>query len=133
MAIAKIRYVGCHAINSVVELVKSGVSCPPITCDCTMSVKPVNIGEVIVHGIVFDPKNSEALRSMDLSNLLESIPQLFDLLDERDINYVLVGGIAMLAYVKGRNTQDIDLIEEIRTIVADITQRIERSRKRFEN
>ncbi|TWU29241.1 hypothetical protein [Bythopirellula polymerisocia] len=70
----------------------------------------VNIGEVIVHGIVFDPKNGERLRTMDLNKLLESIPRLFELLEERQIEYVLVGGIAMLVYVEGRNTQDIDLI-----------------------
>jgi hypothetical protein len=70
----------------------------------------VNIGEVIVHGIVFDPKNGERLRTMDLNNLLASISRLFDLLEERHVEYVLVGGIAMLVYVEGRNTQDIDLI-----------------------
>lgn len=69
-----------------------------------------NIGEVIIHGIVFDPKNSDRLRSMDLNNLLESITRLFALLEERQVEYVLVGGIAMLVYVEGRNTQDIDLI-----------------------
>ncbi|MDZ4658863.1 MAG: hypothetical protein SH868_14905 [Bythopirellula sp.] len=70
----------------------------------------VNIGEVIVNGIIFDPKNGERLRTMDLNKLLESIPRLFDLLEERQVEYVLVGGIAMLVYVEGRNTQDIDLI-----------------------
>jgi hypothetical protein len=35
---------------------------------------------------------------------------LFDLLDERGVEYVLVGGLAMLHYVPGRNTRDIDLI-----------------------
>ena len=70
----------------------------------------VHIGEVIVHGIVFDPKNGERLRTMDLNNLLQSVPRLFDLLAEREVPYVLVGGIAMLVYVEGRNTQDIDLI-----------------------
>jgi len=70
----------------------------------------VNIGEVIVNGIVFDPKNGERLRTMDLNDLMQSIPRLFDLLDEREVPYVLVGGIAMLVYVEGRNTQDIDLV-----------------------
>lgn len=70
----------------------------------------VNISEVIVNGIIFDPKNGERLRTMDLNKLLESIPRLFDLLEERQVEYVLVGGIAMLVYVEGRNTQDIDLI-----------------------
>jgi hypothetical protein len=76
-----------------------------------MSQELVNIGEVIVHGIFFDPKNVEAWRNMDVvENIYRSVPKLFELLDERQIDYVLVGGIAMLAYVEGRNTQDIDLI-----------------------
>ena len=71
----------------------------------------VNIGEVIVHGVLFDPKNSEAWRNMDVvENIYRSVPRLFDLLDERGVEYVLVGGIAMLVYIEGRNTQDIDLI-----------------------
>ncbi len=70
----------------------------------------VNIGEVIVIGIIFDPKNGERLRTIDFNKLLESIPRLFDLLEERQVEYVLVDGIAMLVYVEGRNTQDIDLI-----------------------
>lgn len=39
-----------------------------------------------------------------------AVGELFRLLDERAIDYVLVGGIAMLQYVEGRNTRDIDLI-----------------------
>ncbi|MGH2607486.1 MAG: hypothetical protein ACRDHF_00230 [Tepidiformaceae bacterium] len=35
---------------------------------------------------------------------------LFDLLDARGVDYVLVGGLAVLQYVPGRNTRDIDLI-----------------------
>ena len=75
-----------------------------------MTTNQVNIGEVILNGIVFDPKNSEVLRTMDLQKLIESVPRLFDLLEERHVDYVLVGGIAMLVYVEGRNTQVIDLI-----------------------
>jgi len=71
----------------------------------------VDIGEVIVHGVLFDPKNTEAWRNVDVvQNIYRAVPQLFELLDERGVQYVLVGGIAMLAYVDGRNTQDIDLI-----------------------
>lgn len=36
--------------------------------------------------------------------------RLFDMLAERKIDYVLVGGLAMLQYVEGRNTQDVDLV-----------------------
>jgi hypothetical protein len=77
-----------------------------------MGDNPVHIGEVIVHGVLFDPKNTAAWRSMDVEGLYLSVPRLFDLLEERGVSYVLVGGIAMLAYVEGRNTQDIDLIIE---------------------
>jgi hypothetical protein len=42
--------------------------------------------------------------------LPEHVVDLFALLCVRQIDYVLVGGIALLQYVEGRNTQDIDLI-----------------------
>jgi hypothetical protein len=47
---------------------------------------------------------------MDFDELVASIPRLFDLLAERGIEYVLVGGVAMRVHAPGRNTQDIDLI-----------------------
>lgn len=37
-------------------------------------------------------------------------PTSLSLLQERRVNYVLVGGIALLQYIEGRNTEDIDLI-----------------------
>lgn len=36
--------------------------------------------------------------------------RLFDLLDERRVDYVLVGGLAVLQYIPARNTVDVDLI-----------------------
>lgn len=47
---------------------------------------------------------------MNADSLLTQVEQLFNLLDSRKAGYVLVGGIALLTYVEGRNTQDIDLI-----------------------
>lgn len=70
----------------------------------------VNIGEVVVNAIIFNPKQSEVFRTMDLEGILHAVPRLFDLLEQRGIDYMVVGGIAMLVYVEGRNTQDIDLI-----------------------
>lgn len=70
----------------------------------------VDIGAIIGHGIVFDPRRGPGIHTMDFDDLLASIPKLFDLLDERGVEYVLVGGIAMRVHVAGRNTQDIDLI-----------------------
>jgi len=47
---------------------------------------------------------------MNADSLLAQVEQLFNLLDSRKADYVLVGGIALLTYIEGRNTQDIDLI-----------------------
>jgi len=71
---------------------------------------PVSIAATIVHGVAFDPKNSERVARMDLNELFASVGRLFDLLEERGIDYVLAGGVAMLSYVEGRNTQDVDLV-----------------------
>jgi len=75
-----------------------------------MRTDPIHIGEVIANGVLFDPKNSDAWSTMNVEGIYRSVPRLFELLEERSVQYVLVGGIAMLAYVEGRNTQDIDLI-----------------------
>ncbi|NEQ82812.1 MAG: hypothetical protein F6K26_22000 [Moorea sp. SIO2I5] len=67
------------------------------------------IGEIIRNGILFDVKNWESLMS-ERSDFFQTVEVLFDTLAEREIRYVLVGGVALLSYVEGRNTQDIDLI-----------------------
>lgn len=67
------------------------------------------IGEIIRNGILFDVKNwSIAMPEQD--TFFQTIEVLFDALADRKINYLLVGGVALLSYVEGRNTQDIDLI-----------------------
>ncbi len=47
---------------------------------------------------------------MEPRRMTESITRLFALLEVRGIPYMLVGGIAMLHHVEGRNTQDVDLV-----------------------
>lgn len=47
---------------------------------------------------------------MSAEGLLDSVTRLFALLDERQLDYLLVGGVAMLQYVEGRNTEDIDIL-----------------------
>jgi len=42
--------------------------------------------------------------------LPKQVDGFFNLLKSRKIDFVLVNGIALLTYVEGRNTQDIDLI-----------------------
>lgn len=45
-----------------------------------------------------------------MDDLLQTVDDLFTVLHERKTKYVLVGGIALLQYIQGRNTEDIDLI-----------------------
>ena len=67
------------------------------------------IGSILRNAVTFNFKNSsEAIMNAD--SLLTQVEQLFNLFDARKVDYVLVGGIALLTYVEGRNTQDIDLI-----------------------
>jgi len=69
----------------------------------------VHIGEVVRNAVVFKPGNDQE-RSVNSDCLIETVARFFSLLGERQIEYVLVGGIALLQYVEGRNTEDIDLI-----------------------
>lgn len=69
----------------------------------------VHIGEVLRNAILFKPGNhQEGLVDSDF--LKQTVARFFSLLRERHIEYVLVGGIALLQYVEGRNTEGIDLI-----------------------
>ncbi len=66
-----------------------------------MRVGPA-IDTVVDAGLRFDPKRMTDPATFDLD--------LFDELDRRSADYLLVGGVALLAYVEGRNTQDVDLL-----------------------
>jgi predicted nucleotidyltransferase len=69
----------------------------------------VQIGDVIRNAVVFNIKNWPG-GSMNSDSLIQSVQDFFAILEERKIDYVLVGGIAILYYVEGRNTQDLDLL-----------------------
>lgn len=67
------------------------------------------IGDIICNGILFDVKNwATAMPTSEV--FFRTVEALFNTLTEREISYLLVGGVALLSYVEGRNTQDIDLI-----------------------
>lgn len=76
----------------------------------TISAPPkLHIGRIVRNAVVFNfRKNREAAINAD--SLLDAALRLFELLQARQIEYVLVGGIALLQYVEGRNTEDLDLI-----------------------
>jgi len=69
----------------------------------------VQIGNVIHNAFVFNVNNWIG-GIVNSDPLIQSVLNLFEILEQRKINYVLVGGIAILHYVEGRNTQDIDLL-----------------------
>ena len=69
----------------------------------------VQIGNVIRNAVMFNVRNWPG-GIMNSDSLIQSVQDLFALLEQRNIDYVLVGGIALLHYVEGRNTQDLDLL-----------------------
>lgn len=73
------------------------------------------IGNVIRNAVVFNVKNWVG-DMMSSDSLIQSIQGFFTLLEERKINYVLVGGIAILHYVEGRNTEDLDLLMTVSSL-----------------
>src|SRR6266545_7531030 len=75
----------------------------------------LHIGEVIRNAVLFNPGNHQE-RLMNSDFLIETVARFFALLRERQIECVLVGGIALLQYVEGRNTEDIDLIMSLASL-----------------
>jgi len=69
----------------------------------------VQIGNIIRNAVVFNVKNWLG-GTMNSDSLIQSVQDFFAVLEQRKIDYVLVGGIALLHYVEGRNTQDLDLL-----------------------
>jgi hypothetical protein len=63
----------------------------------------------------------------DYASLPAAVDALFDLLEKRGTPYLLVGGLAVLYYVGGRNTRDIDLLMPARSLARlpeiDVTER----------
>lgn len=80
------------------------------------------LATVLCHAQIFNPKRWNTVVSQsDFNELLRTVERLFEELDSSGISYLLVGGIAMLTYVEGRNTEDIDLIMR-RPDLEDLTQ-----------
>lgn len=83
----------------------------------TYTPPKIHIGQVIRDALIFNPRN-EQVNTMNSDKLLETVAHLFALLEKRKVDYVLVGGIALLQYVEGRNTEDIDLIMALSSLKA---------------
>lgn len=81
----------------------------------TIERPKVYIGNVIQNALIFNLKNWDN-GNMEISSLKQAVLDLFSLLQKRNIDYVLVGGIALLQYIEGRNTEDIDLIMSLSSL-----------------
>ncbi len=73
------------------------------------------IAIVIRNAVAFNIKNWLG-GSINSDLLIQSVQELFSVLEQRRIDYVLVGGIALLHYVEGRNTQDLDLLMSLSSV-----------------
>lgn len=69
----------------------------------------VAISQIVTNGIIFDLKNWQS-NLMDAKKIFDDVEDLLNRLEQGNINYLLVGGVALLSYIEGRNTQDIDFI-----------------------
>ena len=73
------------------------------------------IGHVIRNAVAFNVKNWLG-GEMNSDSLIQSVQDFFTVLEQRKLDYVLVGGIAFLHYVEGRNTQDLDLLMTVASL-----------------
>lgn len=73
------------------------------------------IGHVIRNAVAFNVKNWLGGK-MNSDSLIQSVQEFFTVLEQRKIDYVLVGGIALLHYVEGRNTEDLDLLMAVSSL-----------------
>jgi hypothetical protein len=62
------------------------------------------IGHILQNARDFDPKR------VMTDDVRGATDRLFDELERARVDYLLVGGVALLSYVEGRNTQDVDLL-----------------------
>ncbi len=68
------------------------------------------IGDVLHDAWAYDPKLWQGSRMGVAEDFGPAVTLLFELLSKRRVPHALVGGVAMLKVLEGRNTKDIDLI-----------------------
>jgi hypothetical protein len=68
----------------------------------------IAIDQILTQAFDADPKQWSD--PVDAAQFSDSVQSVLGALEQQGIPYVLVGGIALLSYIDGRNTQDIDLV-----------------------
>ena len=63
------------------------------------------IGDILTRAAAFNPR-----AKMPEGDLRTKLHALFDELERLQVDCLLVGGVALLSFVAGRNTEDVDLI-----------------------
>jgi hypothetical protein len=74
------------------------------------------ICQTIYDANVFDIKNWKNGFRVNPDMLPETIIKFLSLLDELDVDYCIVGGIAYLAYIEDRNTKDLDILISVKEL-----------------
>jgi hypothetical protein len=77
------------------------------------------LGEILHAAVLLGPDawgNSDKSGVPPQDAFSRDLLRLFTLLRDRRIPYLLVGGIALLRYVAGRNTQDVDLVLSVESL-----------------
>ncbi len=107
-----------HRLNSVVPSSMNATLAPGASLR--------RIAEIVRNAVLLGPDawaggsaSGANVNPNSRSNLLPTdrdMIELFTLLGERGIAYLLVGGIAMLRYVEGRNTEDVDLLMSLPSV-----------------
>ncbi len=69
----------------------------------------MSIGRLVRSGVTFDLRRSFS-SVVETDDLLAQVAEFFSALDSAGVDTVLVGGVALRAWVDGRNTEDLDLI-----------------------
>jgi len=80
----------------------------------------LEISQTIYDANVFDIKNWKNGFRTNPDMLPDSVTKFLSLLDELNVDYCIVGGIAYLAYIQDRNTKDLDIlisVEELNKIL----------------
>lgn len=81
---------------------------------------PLEICQSIYDANAFDPKQWKSGYKTDPDMLPDTVIEFLSLLETLKVDFCIVGGIAYLAYIHDRNTQDLDIlisVKELRKVI----------------
>ena len=75
----------------------------------------ISIGKTIRDGMAFN-SGLWGQKKIDADSIPQTVSDLLVLFKQRNVDYVIVGGIALLTYIQGRNTSNLDLIMAVHSL-----------------